>query len=67
MSGFQLKRKKLVSQPSLIDVEFQSHTFETTKWINLYVELGESKSTISYVVKMLLSMNVMSTSNFEFE
>ena len=36
MSDFQLKRKKLISQLSSIDVEFQSHTFETTILIALY-------------------------------
>ena len=38
MSDFQLKRKKLVSQLNLTAVEFQFHTFGTTKWINLYIE-----------------------------
>ena len=28
-----MKRIKLVSQLSLTDIEFQSHTFETMKWI----------------------------------
>ena len=36
MSDLQLKRKKLVSQFSLADVEFQSHTFKTTKFIAPY-------------------------------
>ena len=36
MLDFQLKRKKLVSQFSLTVVEFQSHTFETTKCIAPY-------------------------------
>ena len=35
MSDFQLKRKELVSQLSLTDVEFQAHIFETTKCIAL--------------------------------
>ena len=42
MLDFQLKRKKkkkLVSQLSLTDVEFQSHNFEITKWIALYYRL----------------------------
>ena len=25
----------------LTNVEFQSHTFETTKWIALYIKIGE--------------------------
>ena len=37
ISDFQLKRKKLFSQLNLTDIEFQSHNFETTKWIALYI------------------------------
>ena len=36
LSDFQLKGNELVSQFSLTNVEFQSHTFETTKWVALY-------------------------------
>ena len=36
MSDFQLKRKKLVTQLSLTDVEFHSHSIETTKLMALY-------------------------------
>ena len=38
MPDFQLKIKELVSQISLTDFEFQSHTFETTKGCSLLME-----------------------------
>ena len=53
ISDFQLKRKKkLVSQLSLRNVEVQSHTFQTTKWIALY--LAVISKTLSSLVPISL-------------
>ena len=57
MSDFQLKRKKLISQLSLTDVEFQSHTFATTKWIALYNNLSALKAAILQLQTKIRSIN----------
>ena len=49
MSDFQLKRKKkLVSQLSSTDVEFQSYTFETLLWFGFTKKMLVSETFVSF-------------------
>ena len=48
----QLKRKKLVSQPSLSDIKFQFHTSETTKWMALFLKNLQVQKALVLTTKL---------------
>ena len=55
--GLSTEKKIIGSTLSLIDVTFQSHTFETTKWVILYVvDLN------NYQVEAVIDLNCASFS-----